>query len=427
MKVYLHTFGCRANQYDTERMRALLERRGCEAVDRPDEADAFVINSCTVTNEADAELRRAVRRLYRTRPGRPIVVAGCAAALNAEAIRAMGEVTAVVRGQDPEAVASSLGVLPRSAEEFVLPVIADQKRGTRAWLKVQDGCDLRCSYCAIRIARGGNRSRTPEEIVEEARSLAQHHPEISITGIHIGLYGRDLRPKLRLSDLMKQLLEDVPDVRFRLGSIEVSELDGGLVELLEHSDGRLAPHLHVPLQSGSDALLRRMRRPYLRARYLDRLTEVCSRVQPLGLGSDIIVGFPGETTEDHRATVDVVERLPFTYLHVFPFSPKAGTEAARLPDQVPAPVKARRSQELRALVTQKRRAHILSRIGTLDLVVLEEEGAVAVTGDYLKVATDPGLRARGERWGERRGERLQPARLLGTCETDLRAVPPDWN
>ena len=415
-RIYLHTFGCRANQYDTERMRQLLERRGCTTVSDPRHADAVVVNSCTVTRNADSELRRFVRSLGR-RSGRslPVVVAGCAAAVAREAIESLEGVAAVVPGQDAAAVAGALGVFPRSAAEMEPALLRRNERGTRAWLKVQDGCDLRCSYCIIRVARGESRSRPPGELIEEARRLAEHHPEISLTGIHIGLYGKDIQPRTSFVDLLERLLVEVRDVRFRIGSLECNQLDDRVIDLMATSRGRLAPHLHVPLQSGSDAVLRRMRRTYPSRRYRERVERLCERVWPLGLGTDIIVGFPGEADEDHRRTVALVEALPFTYVHVFPYSERQGTDATALPERVPARVAAGRSRELRELVRRKAEDHRRRRVGTAAQVVLEgDDMETAVTGDYLKMSASDSLRVGGPR--------LQPARVVASRAGKLRAT-----
>jgi len=424
-RVYLHTFGCRTNQYDSERLRRLLELRGCETVGDAAQADAVVVNSCTVTQAADAELRRYVRSLSRRSDGRLlVVVTGCAAAVGGEAIRVLEGVTAVVPGQDPEAVANSLQLFPRTAEELDSGLLDRSQRGTRAWLKVQDGCDLRCSYCVIRIARGRSRSRRPAEVIEEARRLAQHHPEISLTGTHIGLYGKDLRPRTTFAALLASLLDRVGHVRFRIGSLDCNQLDDQLIELMVDSGGRLAPHLHVPLQSGSDRVLRLMRRPYPACRYRARVERLCERVRPLGLGTDVIVGFPGETDEDHRRTVELVEALPFTYVHVFPYSNRRGTDAAGLPDPVPPQVKAERSREIRELVRRKAESYRRGRVGTLARVVLEgDDLATAVTGDYLKMPASDSLRAAGSR--------MQLARIEAAPDGGLRAsayirAEPEW-
>lgn len=417
-RIYFHTFGCRANQYDTERMRQMMELRGCEQVTDPRHADAVVVNSCTVTQNADSELRRYVRSLSRTIGGTvPVVVAGCAAAIGAEAIRALEGVTAVVPGQDPDSVANALGVYPRSADEMGTAILDRCKRGTRAWLKVQDGCDLNCSYCAIRIARGRSRSRVPEQVVEEARQLARHHPEISLTGIHIGLYGKDLDPRTSFSLLVEQLLEEVPQARFRIGSLECNQLDERIIDLMAESDGHLAPHLHVPLQSGSDRVLRMMRRAYPSKRYRARVEHLSERIWPLGLGTDLIVGFPGETEAEHQSTVEMVESLPFTYVHVFPYSDRSGTDAVDLAAATPPPVKAERSLELRELVGAKAEAYRRVRVGTRARIVLEgDDMEVGVTGDYLKMPADDILKTGGPR--------LQTAYVTGDGQGGLRAVAP---
>ncbi|HET9948735.1 MAG TPA: MiaB/RimO family radical SAM methylthiotransferase [Longimicrobiales bacterium] len=405
MRVHYRTFGCKANQYDTERMRQELEARGARTADERDEADVYVVNTCTVTNHADAEARRLVRRLHRERPGARIVVAGCSAALRAESYAAMPGVAAVVPGHDPVAVAdgaapplAQLGLGASLARLDHEPVggelLRGRRGGSRGWLKVQDGCDRKCSFCATRLARGPSRSRPVDEVVAEARLLAETHAELVITGIHIGHYGRDLDPPSSLSRLCAALLERVPGVRFRVGSVEATEVDDLLLDLLATSGGALAPHLHMPLQSGADPVLRRMRRWHTRGQYRARALEIASRVEPLGLGADVITGFPGETDADHARTRALVEELPFTYLHVFPFSPRDGTAAASLEGRVPQRVAGERARELRALAAEKARGHRRSRLGGAATVVLEGASGTALTGDYLRVRAPAQLRGR---------------------------------
>ncbi len=397
MRVYYHTFGCKANQYDTERMRQESEARGARSVSERRDADVVVVNTCTVTNQADAEARRFIRRVHREHPGARIVVAGCSSALKPEAYEAMPGVEAVVQGHDAAEVAGALGTtapvqielrasLASIDSEPIGGELLRHRRGaSRGWLKVQDGCDRKCSFCATRLARGESRSRAPEDVVAEARLLAHAHPELVVTGIHIGHYGLDLEPEWTLSRLVARLLEAVPDVRFRIGSVEATEVDDLLIDLLATSGGRLAPHLHMPLQSGADPVLRRMRRWHTREQYRARACEIAERVAPLGLGADVITGFPGESEEDHGSTRKLIEELPFTYLHVFPFSPRSGTAATELPDPVPQRVAGERSRELRELAQAKGRAYRGSRVGTRAEVVLEGEGKTGLTGDYLRV------------------------------------------
>ena len=399
MRVNYHTFGCKANQYDTERMREELEARGASTVGGDSAADVCVVNTCTVTNAADSEARRFIRRLRRERPDTRVIVAGCSAALRAGEYEAMGEVASVVPGHDPLEVAAAvadlqgrlvqLGAERSLARVDMEPVgasILTRREGaTRGWLKIQDGCNRHCSFCATRLARGVSRSRPPAEVMREGSTLALAHPELVITGIHIGHYGRDLEEPLRLSELLARLLERVPDVRFRLGSIEATEVDDLLLELMVTSGGRVAPHLHMPLQSGADAVLRRMRRWHTRETYRTRALEIATKLSRFGLGGDVIVGFPGETADDHEDTLRLVEELPYTYLHVFPFSPKDGTEAAELPCPVPQRIAGERSRELRTLAQGKGRRYRTSRSGERARVTLEAAGRTALTGDYLRV------------------------------------------
>ncbi len=399
-RVHYHTFGCKANQYDTERMRQEGEARGALTIDSRDVADVLVVNTCTVTNQADAEARRFIRRARRENPDVRVVVAGCSAVLREDDYREMEGVVEVVRGHDPTHVASAIGILEpvplelrtsldRIDTEPIGGELLRARRGaSRGWLKVQDGCDRKCSFCATRLARGQSRSRAPEQVVAEARLLAEAHAELVVTGIHIGHYGLDLEPAWTLSKLVATLLEQVPGVRFRLGSIEATEVDDLLVDLLTASDGLLAPHLHMPLQSGADPVLRRMRRWHTREQYRVRALEIAERVQPVGFGADVITGFPGETPEDHLETRSLIEELPFTYLHVFPFSPRDGTAAVELAQPVPQRVSGERARELRELAQAKGRVHRASRAGGTARVVLEGRGGSALTGDYLRVQVE---------------------------------------
>jgi threonylcarbamoyladenosine tRNA methylthiotransferase MtaB len=384
VNVLLHTFGCKANQYDTAVVRQRLEAAGCRIVESPGEADAAVVNSCTVTHVSEAKLRSFVRRLARRRPGLRTVVMGCAAALDDGRLAALPGVAAVIAGADDGAVVEALGLAPAAP----VPLRGFTGQG-RAWLKVQDGCDEHCTFCATVLARGAGRSRDPGALVAEAALLAQRHPEIVLTGVHIGTYGSDLTGGWTLGRLAGLLIARVPDVRFRLGSVEATEVDDALVSLMAGAPERLAPHVHAPLQSGSDAVLRRMGRHwYSAAAYAARVEGLAARVAPLGLGADVMTGFPGETAVDHKATLELLLRLPFTYLHVFPYSPRVGTAAPHL-GAPPAPdVVRERGSQLRALAAEREAAHRRAREGQVaDLVVEGRRGGCheAVSEDYLGV------------------------------------------
>ncbi|MBX6332223.1 MAG: MiaB/RimO family radical SAM methylthiotransferase, partial [Gemmatimonadaceae bacterium] len=357
MRVYLATFGCRANHYDTEMARAMLEAGGAAVVSSPADADVAVVNSCAVTAQAEADLRQHVRRAARANPALRTTVIGCAAALDRGAIRALPTVEHVIGGADLPALAAALGLDPALAARRPAA-----QTGARALLRIQDGCDEHCTFCATTLARGANRSRPIATLLEEATALAEHHPEIVLTGVHIGSYGRDLGTSL--GELVEQLVRAVPRARFRLSSVEATEVDDRLRELLTSPGSGLVPYLHTPLQSGSDRVLKRMGRHwYTAASYAHAIERLVRDAPVFGLGADIIAGFPGETEHDHRATLALVDALPFTALHVFPYSVRPGTAAVRLPERVSPADITQRARELRAAGAAKSAAHRAARHG----------------------------------------------------------------
>lgn len=406
MKVYLRTFGCRANQYDSEQVRAAVTQAGAEIVDDPAMADVAVFNSCAVTAEAEVDLRKNIRGVARRNPALRSVVMGCAAALDRGTLRQLPTVEHVVPGADVLGVADALGLDPAR-----LGTLAAMQRGTRALLRIQDGCDEHCTFCATTLARGANRSRSPDEIVAEATALAAHHAEIVLTGVHIGTYGRDRGTTL--GALVARLVRDVPRVRFRLSSVEATEVDDELRELFAEPE-RLAPHLHAPLQSGADRVLRRMGRHWYTASTYGRAIErVVAGREVFGLGADVIAGFPGETEAEHRATLDLIQSLPFTYLHVFPYSARPGTAATRLGEHLGPQDVQRRARELREAGEAKAASYRARRVGgTADVIVVRGERGDGLTGDYLSVTLAQRLP---------RGTRLQ-ARLV-SGDHALVAVP----
>jgi threonylcarbamoyladenosine tRNA methylthiotransferase MtaB len=350
VNVYFHTFGCRANQYDTDQVRQAFFDAGAVAVEDPAQADLAVINSCTVTNESEVKLRRLVRHIAKQGGSRAqTIVMGCAAALDDGAIAALPSVRAVVANADPVAVLSAAGLS--------FPLAASRRGGqgvrTRGLLKIQDGCDEHCTFCATTLARGANRSRSVSGLIEEAKLLAEDHAEIVITGVHIGTYGQDARRETcgaTLGQLLESLIDAVPQVRFRLSSVEATEVDDTLAHLLVEAPRNLAAHLHAPLQSGSDRVLKRMGRHWYTAEsYRARIDWLAERLPVFGLGADVIAGFPSETEDDHHASLALLHALPFTYLHVFPFSVRPDAAAARLPGQLGAEVIRGRARELREL------------------------------------------------------------------------------
>ena len=387
MKAYLRTFGCRANQYDTEAVRAMILASGGEIVDTLELADVAVLNSCAVTADAEADLRRAVRGITADRQGLPVIVMGCASARDDGRIAALPGVQHVIAGADLPSIAMALDLDP-----ILAGTRAAVQTGSRALLRIQDGCDEHCTFCATTLARGANRSRPAELLVQEATELSAEHPEIVITGIHIGSYGIDHGSSL--SALMSRLVREVPAVRFRLSSLEATEVDATLAELLADDSSRIAPHLHAPLQSGADRVLKRMGRHwYSAASYASAVLRLADHLPIFALGADVITGFPGETAADHAQTVALVQSLPFTYLHVFPYSARPGTAAERLGTAVDGRVSRERGAELRSIGEAKGAAYRASRAGTAaDVVVIgaaDTNGRrYGLTEDYLSVTLD---------------------------------------
>ncbi len=384
-RVYFHTFGCKANQYDTELVRQALQTAGAVAVDDYASADVAVVNSCTVTHMGEAKMRGLVRRMSRANHDIKTVVIGCAASLDDGSLAALPGVHSVLGGTEPKDI---LSLLDLDAHE-IDRVLRGFERGTRAWIKIQDGCDEHCTFCATTLARGANRSRPVEEIIEEAQGLAGRHAELVLTGVHIGTWGRDRGVENGLGKLLETMVSRVPEVRFRLSSIEATEVDDRIADLMAAVPERVAPHLHAPLQSGSDRILRLMGRHwYTSDSYRARLEELAARIPWLGLGADIIVGFPGESQADFDMTRRLVEVLPFTYLHVFPYSERPGAAARHLGPPTSSRISQARSRELRELAREKHRAYLERRRGTRVDVVLTRRHAgrfEGVTEDYLNV------------------------------------------
>ena len=368
------TLGCKVNQYETQWVREGLVAAGYRDAQTDEAADLCVVNTCTVTNEGDAKSRQIIRRLHRDNPEARIVVMGCYATRAPEEVSQLPGVVEVVTDKRE---------LPDWMQRFgVIDVpqgISDFAGRSRAWVKVQDGCLLRCRYCIIPSVRPVMESRQPEVVIEEVRRLVDNgYREIVLTGVHLGHYGVDFnrdRAKsdwVRLSGLLRQLLEISDDFRIRLSSIEATEVTAELIEVMAAEPTRLTPHLHVCLQSGSEAVLRRMRRRRGAKRFVDRCRLVQERLDQPALTTDVIVGFPGETEAEFEETLEVCHEARFSKIHAFPFSPRKGTPAASDPDQVPKAVIAERMQRLARLERELRGDYYQSLVGR-DLQVLVED------------------------------------------------------
>lgn len=396
------TLGCKLNQYESEQLRQRLQDAGYTIVDFDDRADVYIVNSCTVTAKTDRDTRRLARRAKRCNPSALVVVTGCYAECSPQALASMPEVDVVVGNADklkiPEALPPArrtAGAPPRHHDDLI-----DEFSGhTRCFVKVQEGCNAACTYCIIPRARGPSRSIPRDSVVRQAQRLAANgYPEIVLIGTHLGQYGLDLVPPASLSSLITDLCR-LPEVkRLRLSSIEPCEVSAEIVALIQQGGracnadpvlgaGKLCRHLHIPIQSGCDAVLARMGRPYS-ASFYQALIERIVRGQPRTcLGTDVMVGFPGETAEEFAATYALLEALPLAYLHVFSYSPRPDTPAATMPNQVPPETKRSRSHLLRELSDRKRAAFAEQMVGhTVEVVIqgVTPEGELTgLTDNYL--------------------------------------------
>jgi threonylcarbamoyladenosine tRNA methylthiotransferase MtaB len=402
------TLGCRLNQADSQQLQSLMEARGFRTVPVEASPDVVVINTCTVTARAELSDRQAIRRAARLSPGARVVVTGCWAQTSPGEVVALGGVDLVVGNADkarlPELLAGLLGArrpprvevsdVARARMEPVAPRPPLTGRA-RAFLKVQDGCQHRCAFCIVPLARGRSRSLPLAAAVEQVGRLVEAgHPEVVLTGVDLGHYGADLTPRTSLAALLARLVE-VRGLRWlRLSSMLPAYFTEDVLEIVTASPV-IAPHLHLPLQSGSDRVLRAMRRPYTAAGYRRVVERLAAAIPRLGLGADVIVGFPGETEDDFALTLQMVDTLPFTYLHVFPYSARRGTEAAGRPGRLDPRTVASRARRVRAAGEAAGRRFRDALVGrTEDVLVLEARDRaggdlVGLTGNYVEV-TFPG-------------------------------------
>lgn len=418
MKYSIVTFGCRVNQADSFVIEEELRRRG--GVDAaPEDADLVVVNSCSVTATADQGTRQAIRRIARSNPDVRIVVTGCYATRRPEDIGALPNVVRIVANGEKDSLVGLLeseGELT-TARRFdggdgpcgmaLAPGVAGR---TALILRVQTGCDERCSYCIIPSTRGSGRSRPLPEVLRELRRAADAgYREIAITGVHLGSYGRDLGDGTTLTRLVRALGDWPDDVLFRISSLEPMDCTPEIIDVAGRSS-RIAPHLHLPLQHGSDPILASMRRPYAANDYRTLVEHIRSRLPHAAIGTDIIVGFPGESDADFRVTYALLEQLPLSYVHVFPYSDRPGTVAASMPGKVDGNAIRDRGRLLRDLASRKASAFRRSQVGRMLRALTVDDGCSAVTGNYLKLRLDQ--QHRRNEWVTVRVESEQTASLL---------------
>ena len=435
---YVENFGCRATQADGAALERQFEDRGLHRAPTAAEASLVVLNTCTVTAGADQDARAAIRRVRRKNPEAKIIVTGCYAQRAPEEIAALPGVNLVVGNSHKHQLAeiassagSTLLSLPQLTENWELktensifvsdifahtellaaPVFDAANERTRPNLKVQDGCDNRCSFCVIPYVRGQSRSLGMERVLKEVRTLVTAgYREVVISGINLGRWGRDLsgssqlsavrnaRQRLATSDqrltrLIRAILSGTALEKLRISSVEPMDWSDELISLAASSP-RIAKHAHVPMQSGSDAVLRRMHRKYRPWHYREKIEKIRSAMPDAAIGADVMVGFPGETDSEFEATRRMIEELPFTYLHVFTYSPRPGTPAAEMKNQVPVHVARERNRILREMAAEKKLAFVRSFVGrTVEAITLNVTGSDA-DGDFTEALTDNYLKLR---------------------------------
>ncbi len=393
MKYSIVTFGCRVNQADSFAIEEQLRRRGATDAS-PEDADLVIINTCSVTASADQGTRQTIRRIVRCNPDAKVIVTGCYATRRPDEIASLPNVMRVVSNDAKDTLVEALeadGELT-TARRFdggdgpcglsLEPGVAGR---TALMLRVQTGCDEACSYCIIPRTRGTGRSRSLPDVMRDIRrAVDAGYREIAITGVHLGSYGRDRGDGTTLARLVQMLSEWPADVLFRISSLEPMDCTEEIVAAAARSP-RIASHFHLPLQHGSDEMLTAMRRPYTVAYYRHLVQGIRSRLPHASVGTDIIVGFPGETGEHFHALRDVLDALPLTYLHVFPYSDRPGTAAARLSNKVDGNDIRTRAREIRAIGERKTREFRQSQVGRTLRALTVDDGRSVVTGNYLKV------------------------------------------
>ncbi|MGI9517199.1 MAG: tRNA (N(6)-L-threonylcarbamoyladenosine(37)-C(2))-methylthiotransferase MtaB [Pirellulaceae bacterium] len=388
-KLKTHTLGCKVNQYETQYLREALLGIGFSDADSGQPADLCLVNTCTVTAEGDSKSRQVIRRMHRQNPDARIVVMGCYATRAPDEVSALPGVAEVVTNKRE---------LPDLLGRFGVVDIPNGITGLnnrhRAWVKVQDGCLLRCSYCIIPRVRPEMYSRPMVDVLDEVRRLVDRgYREVVLTGIHLGHYGVDFNQGkrkadwVRLSRLVRDICQIDGDFRVRLSSIEATEVTRELINVMSEYANKVCPHLHVCLQSGSDSVLRRMRRRWTVRHILDRCELIKTQLDRPALTTDVIVGFPGETDDEFEQSLETCRQIGFSKIHMFPFSPRKGTPAAEMPDQVSKSTKAERGRAVREVEATNRRDFASTLIGVKERLLVEDIDADGVvqgtTGRYL--------------------------------------------
>ncbi len=400
MKAAFHTLGCKLNYSETSTIASEFKSKNFEIVDFKELADVYVINTCTVTENADRECKKIIRRAKRNNPNAFVIVTGCFAQLQGENLSRMPEVDAVLGNEEKFKIFNLLGdnfwetgqscvsVKPTDKiDDFYFASSSESDARTRAFFKIQDGCDYTCSYCTIPFARGKSRSLPIDDVLAQFKKiLSDGYKEIILTGVNVGDYGHSIGTNL--FELLKKMIEVEGEFRIRISSIEPNLLSDDIIELTINSK-KLVNHFHIPLQSGSDKLLKLMRRRYNSDFFKEKILSVIETIPDVGIGIDVISGFPGETDEDFKITYDLLKSLPVSYLHAFTYSERENTDALKIEDIVPVRIRKERTNLLRALSDEKRNEFNNKMIGTVETVLFEGENhngfMTGFTSNYIKV------------------------------------------
>ena len=409
-RVFFMTLGCKVNWYETEAMQKLFEAAGYEIADEISSASVVVVNTCTVTAVSSQKSRQMIRRAAGANKNCVLVVVGCYAQSEPETISKIDGVDVIIGTKDRTRIVEFVESALANRGDKILRVgnvedigdfeeLPHTPHRTRAFLKIEDGCNNFCAYCIIPYVRGRVRSRSLESIRAECLALkAADYKEIVLTGIHIGAYGRDFKNKITLVDAVKTVLDAADPLRLRLGSIESAEMTDELIDLLKN-DARLCNHVHLPLQSGSDEILRAMRRPYTTKNFAELTARLVKEIPEISIGTDLIVGFPGETDKHFSETLEFIQAQPFSKIHVFPYSARVGTVAATLPNQIPSQVKkfrAGRALEISRAKSQKFSERLLGK--TVEIIAETSTNGIVdgLTKNYVRVYTPDKNIALGE-------------------------------
>lgn len=404
----IKTLGCKVNQYESEAIGKELQTSGWLAIQTEEPSDLCIINTCTVTQKAAMQSRQAVRQAIRANPGARIVVTGCYAQTEADELKKIDGVHDVIGHAGKHQIGRIFQSLKAAEETASISVCSDMRNEihfkqfseavygtrTRPFLKIQDGCNAFCTYCIVPLARGPSRSMALNDVLEHIRQLgnAGYH-EVVLTGVHLGNYGIDLIPKASLYDVLRRIDESKLVQRVRLSSIEPLELSNEILKLVSTSR-RFCRHFHIPLQSGDDDILKKMRRPYTRNYFHDLVLKINNCIPAAAVGVDVLVGFPGETVEAFENTYNLIRVLPVAYLHVFPFSARPGTPASKFTDKIPSDVIKTRCERMRNLGDEKRLEFYQGFAGqTLDVLIEETRDhktgfLKGITSNYIPVLVD---------------------------------------